>query len=94
MASVYFYGIFLRMGRRAVDDTDRRRTEGLVAELSTARSRSGLSIDSLSKESGVHYETVRAVLAGRSTAPNFFIVADLARALKVGLDGLDRKSRR
>lgn len=82
------------MGRRAVNQTDRRRMEGLVAELRGARDRLGLSIDGLSKSSGVHYETVRAVLAGRTAAPNFFIVADLARALKVGLDGLDRKSRR
>lgn len=80
------------MGRRPIDETDRRRTRGLVAELSAARGRFGLSIDDLSKVSGVHYETVRAVLVGRSAAPNFFIVADLARALKLDLDGLDRKS--
>jgi hypothetical protein len=82
------------MGRRTLDETDRRRTEGLIEELGAARDRIGLSIDGLSKASGVHYETVRAVLAGRSTAPNFFVVADLARALQLGLDALDRKSRR
>ncbi|HUY24613.1 MAG TPA: helix-turn-helix transcriptional regulator [Candidatus Saccharimonadales bacterium] len=80
------------MGRRSIDEADRRRTQGLVAELIAARDRIGLSIDALSKTSGVHYETVRAVLGGRSAAPNFFIVADLARALKVRLEALDRKS--
>jgi hypothetical protein len=74
---VYFYGIFSRVGRRLVNETDRRRTDGLIAELDAARDRIGISIDGLAKASGVHYETVRAVLAGRSSAPNFFIVADL-----------------
>lgn len=64
-----------------------------MAELTSAQDRKGLSVDELSKASGVHYETVRAVLGGRSAAPNFFIIADLARALKLRLDGLDQKSR-
>ena len=51
-----------------------------------------MSIHDLSKESGVHYETVRAVMSGKSVGPSFFIVADLARALKLRLDGLDKKS--
>jgi lambda repressor-like predicted transcriptional regulator len=80
------------VGRRPIDETDRQRNRGLVNELVAARERVGMSIDGLSKASGVHYETIRAVLSGRSAAPNFFIVADLARALKLRLDALDRKS--
>jgi hypothetical protein len=85
---------FTSMGRRTVDATDRARAVRLVTALDAARDRAGWSVHELSLESGVHYETVRAVLAGRSAGPSFFIVADLARALHLPLDRLDRRTRR
>ena len=53
-----------------------------------------LSVDDLSKESNVHYETVRALLAGKSVGPSFFLVADLAKALEVQLDELAKEAPR
>lgn len=82
------------MGRRLLENADRVRAERLVANLVTARHKRGLSVQELSTESGVHYETVRAVLGGKSAGPSFFIVADLARALRVPLEQLDRRTKR
>ena len=81
------------MGRRQLGEADRVRVEGLVAELSAARERKGVSVYDLAIASGVHYETVRAVLSGRSVGPSFFTVADLARTLKVSLARIDQLSR-
>lgn len=82
------------MGRRAIDAADRARTERLIAALDTARGKQRLSVHDLSTASGVHYETVRAVLGGKSAGPSFFIVADLARALLVPLEQLDKRTKR
>ena len=82
------------MGRRATSPEERARTERLVAQLDAARSKRTLSVHDLSTASGVHYETVRAVLGGRSAGPSFFIIADLARALQLPLEQLDKKSQR
>lgn len=81
------------MGRRAIQERERIRAERLVASLISARDERGWSVHDLSTESGVHYETVRAVLDGRSVGPSFFNVADLARALGVSLEHLDAGSR-
>ncbi len=81
------------MGRRAIQEADRIRAERLVASLANARDARGWSVHDLSTASGVHYETVRAVLSGRSAGPSFFTVADLARALRVPLEQLDEGSR-
>jgi len=82
------------MGRRALADADRSRTGQLVEALEAARGQRQLSVNDLAVASGVHYETVRAVLGGRSAGPSFFIVADLARALELSLDQLARQARR
>ncbi len=81
------------MGRRAIDAADRARTGRLVAALEGARDKRRLSVHDLSTASGVHYETVRAVLGGKSAGPSFFIVADLARALQVPLEQLDKRTK-
>lgn len=82
------------MGRRATTPEERARTDRLVAALDAARAKQRLSVHDLSTVSGVHYETVRAVLGGRSSGPSFFIVADLARALQLPLEQLDKKAKR
>jgi hypothetical protein len=80
------------VGRRAITPEERARVERLVAVLEAARDTRDLSVHDLSITSGVHYETVRAVLAGKSAGPSFFIVADLARALDLPLDQLDGRA--
>ena len=82
------------MGRRTLGTADGARADGLVAALAEARTDLQWSVHDLSAASGVHYETVRAVLAGKSAGPSFFIVADLARALDLSLEQLDQRSRR
>jgi transcriptional regulator with XRE-family HTH domain len=82
------------MGRRALADVDRSRAARLREALETGREARRLSINDLAVDSGVHYETVRAVLGGKSAGPCFFIVADLARALGLSLDELARQSGR
>lgn len=82
------------MGRRAVADADRSRTGQLVGALETARGQRQLSVNDLAVASGVHYETVRAVLGGKSAGPSFFIVADLARVLELSLDQLASQASR
>ena len=82
------------MGRREIEATDRARADRLVVALGAARDKRRLSIQELSAASGVHYETVRSVLGGKSAGPSFFIVADLARALQVPLEQLDKRTQR
>ena len=82
------------MGRRALADVDRSRASRLREALETERRARRLSINDLAVDSAVHYETVRAVLGGKSAGPSFFIVADLARALGLSLDELARQSGR
>ena len=81
------------MGRREITPDDRARAAQLVQALSAARDKRHWSVHDLSTASGVHYETVRSVLTGKSAGPNFFIVADLARALRLPLDQLDARTR-
>jgi transcriptional regulator with XRE-family HTH domain len=81
------------MGRREIDDSARTRAELLTVALAGARDLQHLSVQDLSTASGVHYETVRSLLAGKSAGPSFFIVADLARALEVPLDQLDARTK-
>jgi hypothetical protein len=81
------------MGRRAIDDASRTRAESLAVALAGAKDQQRLSVQDLSTASGVHYETVRSLLAGKSAGPSFFIVADLARALEVPLDRLDARTK-
>lgn len=82
------------MGRRTIKAGDRVRAERLVAVLDAARGKRRLSVQELSSASGVHYETVRSVLGGKSAGPSFFIVADLARALELQLEQLDKRTKR
>lgn len=81
------------MGRRSINDSSRVRAELLAAFLSGARDQRQLSVQDLSTASGVHYETVRSLLAAKSAGPSFFIVADLARALEVPLEQLDSRTK-
>lgn len=82
------------IGRREINPGERARAERLAAVLSAARAKRRWSVQELSIESGVHYETVRSVLVGKSAGPSFFIVADLARALQVPLEQLGRRTKR
>jgi hypothetical protein len=81
------------MGRRAVTSEDRRRAELLAEVLRVEKDDQGLSVQAIADESAVGYETVRAVLSARSSGPNFFLVADIARVLHVRLDDLDGRAR-
>jgi DNA-binding phage protein len=81
------------MSRRAVTAEDRRRAELLAEVLRVEKDERRLSVQAIADESQVGYETVRAVLSARSSGPSFFLVADIARALHVRLDVLDRRAR-
>lgn len=81
------------MGRRGVQPEERQRAVRLAASLEQRKSERDISIQDLSAQSGVRYETVRALLSGRSAGPSFFLVADLAIALGATLDDLAQESR-
>lgn len=80
------------MPRRKVTEADRGRTERLAAALQRQRTATGMSVQDITDESGVRYETVRSLLQGRSAGPSFFLVTDVARALSLPLATLDEES--
>lgn len=81
------------MGRKPSSPEDQRRAGQLGDSLRRRREEKGLSIQDLSDESGVRYETVRSLLIGKSAGPSFFLVADLAAALEAPLDELAQEAR-
>jgi transcriptional regulator with XRE-family HTH domain len=81
------------MPRRATSDENRRRAELLASVLGERKTAGKLSVQEIADESGLGYETVRALLSAKSAGPSFFLVVDLARALKVSLKHLAESSR-
>ena len=88
-----YTGILICMGRNRATDDDRRRAAQLADFLARKRREARLSVQDLSTNSNVRYETIRALLAGKSVGPSFFLVADLAAALDVELDEIAREAR-
>ena len=81
------------MGRNRATNDDRRRAAQLADFLVQKRKEAKLSVQDLSTNSNVRYETIRALLAGKSVGPSFFLVADLAAALDVELDEIAKEAR-
>lgn len=86
-------GILIPMGRNRATDDDRRRAAQLADFLVRKKKEAKLSVQDLSTNSNVRYETIRALLAGKSVGPSFFLVADLAAALDVKLDEIAKEAR-
>jgi transcriptional regulator with XRE-family HTH domain len=78
-----------------VSQRDKARTDLLGLRLRTARELIGRewSRERLARESGVSAAEIEKIELGRARAPRFFIVADLARALELDLDDLERETR-
>ncbi len=68
------------------------RARWLGRELAGAREARGLELKELEEETGVHYDALRGLLAGRSAGPSFFAVAAVASACGLSLDDLYRRS--
>lgn len=71
----------------------RARGKRLGAALKRAREQSELrQVGPLAAEAGVSVDTIRSIESGRAVAPTFFVVANLARVLRVALDDLAREA--
>lgn len=81
------------MPRKRILNEQRERAARLGIALTQKKAEGGLSIQEIATQSGVGYQTVCALLAGKSAGPSFFLVADLAAALRVPLDTLAEESR-
>ncbi len=69
------------------------RARWLGAELGRARRDRGLELKDLEAQSGVRYDHLRTMLAGRSAGPSFFAVGAVAEACGLSLDDVYRRSR-
>ena len=81
------------MGRTPTSPDQQRRGEELADSLSRRRASADLTIDKLATDSKIGYPTVCALLTGKSAGPNFFLIADLAKALGASLDELAEETR-
>ena len=76
--------------RYETTEADKDRAIRLGKALKDAKGKKELSIQQISSRSGVPYQTVRAILSGKSAGPSLFHVAGIAAALDVKLDKLVR----
>jgi hypothetical protein len=81
------------MARQPTTDESRRRAALLAAMFMDQKENRELSVQEIADSSGLRYETVRALLSARSAGPSFFLVADLASALRISLNTLARETR-
>jgi hypothetical protein len=79
------------MPRRELSEADKRLGEALGAEI--RRRRGGRAAAGLAASGGVNLDTWRRVEQGKVPTPGFFLVADIADALHVGLDELASAAR-
>lgn len=79
------------MGRQGLSDADKELGRALGAEI--RRRRAGRAAAGLAATGGVNLDTWRRVEQGRVPTPGFFLVADIAEALHVGLDELASAAR-
>jgi len=81
------------MPRRLTSDEHRRRAQLLATVLGQTKTDGNLSVQEIADRSGLGYETVRALLLAKSAGPSFFLVVDLARAMKLSLNKLAESTR-
>jgi len=80
------------MSRQRLEPYQRARGRRLGALLKRARTDGRMQIAPLAVSAGVSVDTIRSIESGRVAAPSFFVVAELAGALDVGLDDLAREA--
>ncbi|QWF21777.1 helix-turn-helix domain-containing protein [Nocardioides sp. LMS-CY] len=80
------------MPRTTLSDEEKELGRALGAEI--RRRRGERPASALASSSGVNLDTWRRVEQGRVPTPGFFLVADIAGALRVGLDELATAARR
>lgn len=80
------------MPRRTLSDAEKELGTALGAEI--RRRRGERAASALASSGGVNLDTWRRVEQGKVPTPGFFLVADIADALQVGLDELASSARR
>lgn len=80
------------MPRPPLSESQKRLGRSLGAEIQERRG--GTSVSALASSSGVNLDTWRKLEQGSVPAPGFFLVADIAGALKVSLDDLVSAARK
>lgn len=73
--------------------TDEQRQQGRALGRAIRRFRAGKPAADVADASGVRLDTLRKLEQGGIPTPGFFLIADLARALRVDLDALDDEVR-
>lgn len=86
-------GRFLMAGRPHAELDARERGRRLADAIRTARQSRGWSREHLAQRTGVALSTLVRLETGRTAAPGFFLVADLARALDLDLADLHALAR-
>jgi hypothetical protein len=81
------------MPRRSKSAEEERRAQRLAAALKRGKDEHARTVQQISDQSRVPYETVRAVLGAKNAGPSFFIVADVAKAIGLDLDELAEEAR-
>lgn len=80
------------MGRQGLSEVEKELGRALGAEI--RRRRGSRAASGLAASGGVNLDTWRRIEQGRVPTPGFFLVADIAQALQVGLDELASSARR
>ncbi|MDE0613417.1 MAG: helix-turn-helix transcriptional regulator [bacterium] len=84
----------LFIARRSLSKGDWARAAKLSRELARQKRKKDLSVQDISDKSGIPYQTVRALLDGKSAGPSFFLIVDLADALGLSVAALARATKR
>lgn len=74
------------MARRNLDEKILKRGEKLARLIQKSRKSQGLTQEELAIKTRIRIDTLRSIESGRIHAPNVFLVADIAIALKEDLN--------
>ena len=75
-------------GRPKVDAFQRARAKALQSALTARRQELDLSVEEISRRSGVNRRTLDKYFEGESPSPSFFLIDAISRVVGLGLDEL------
>lgn len=80
------------MGRPESSEEQRQHARHIQERVKKALDDSSMELEDLARESDVNRRTLDRYLEGDSPSPSFFLLARLARALKLSLDELAKET--
>lgn len=75
-------------GRQPVPEEQRRAARAIQTRLKERQEGIGMATEDLARASGINRRTLDKYFEGESPSPSFFLIAALARALRMSLDEL------